>query len=330
MPHEVFQERAVYARTPAWHKIGTVLDDCFTAEEALQIINPGRIPVQSWTAGVKDPITGDWYETEDFTGTVQIDGVDDNGVKKITVFDYPTPDHQLVQDWEQLAWMDEIVRTQNGAHYEAAVKLRGGRQTALTINLGAVMLDPKERADMNHRFLFGANSHNRSWPLMAKLANMRGECANMSAVIMASHSPEYRIKHTSNIMSRVAIAQNALGMAVEYNDMYYAEAELLIQTPMVDNTFKRILETIFVAEDGEKDVDSINTVRGVYELNPAQTNLHGTLWGGFNAVTFFNDWGTKVRGSRTSSADEMRFIRQFDDTKGIKQKAWDLFVGAAA
>lgn len=323
MPHEVYQDRAVYAKTPAWHRIGTVLDDCFTAEEALRIINPDRVPVESWVAGVQNPRTGEWFSTEDFTGTVQIEG------DKLTVFDFPSPDHALVQDWEQMAWMDEIVRSQDGAHYEAAVKLRGGRQTALTINLGAVVLDPQERADMNHRFLFGANSHNRSWPLMAKLANMRGECANMSAVIMAGHSPEYRVKHTTNIMSRVAVAQQALGMAVEYNNLYYSQAEVLIQTPMHDNTFKRILETIFTKDDGEKDEDSINTCRGVYELNPAQTRLNGTLWGGFNAVTFFNDWGTKVRGSRTSSADEMRFIRQFDDTKGLKQKAWDLFVDAA-
>jgi hypothetical protein len=299
-----------------------VLEDCFTAEEALRVINPGRIPIQKWVAGVKDPITGEWHETEEFTGTVQVeDG-------KVIVFDFPTPDHQLVQDWEQMQWMDEIVRNRDGAHYEAAVKLRGGRQTALTISLGAVILDPQERADVNYSFLFGANSHNRSWPLTAKLANMRGECANMSAVIMAAHTPEYRIKHTVNIMNRVAIAQQALGLAVEYNDLYYSLADTMISTEMTDNTFKRILDNIFTV-DGERDEESINTVRGVYELNPAQTRLYGTLWGGFNAVTFYNDWATKVRGSRTSSSDEMRFLRQFDDTKGMKQKAWDVFYETA-
>jgi hypothetical protein len=318
MSHEVYKDRAVYAVKPAWHRIGTVLDSCFSAEEALQVINPDRIPIQKWMAGVRNPVTGEWIETEDFTATVSVeDG-------KVTVFDFPTPDHKLVQDWEQMAWMDEIVRNRDGAHYEAAVKLRGGRQTALTINLGAVILDPQERADINYSFLFGANSHNRSWPLTAKLANMRGECANMSAMILGSHSPEYKIKHTVNIMSRVAIAQNALGLAVEYNDLYYELADEMISTAMPDNTFKRILDGIFVV-DGEKDDESINTVRGVYELNPAQSKLHGTFWGGFNAVTFFNDWATKVRGSRTSSSDEMRFLRQFDDTKGLKQKAWDAF-----
>jgi hypothetical protein len=321
--HEVYGERAVYAVKPAWHRIGTVLESVFTAEEALRVINPDRIPVQKWTAGVKNPITGEWVETEKFVGTVEVEN------DKVKVFDFPSPDHALVQDWEQLAWMDEIVRNQNGAHYEAAVKLRGGSQTALTINLGAVILDEQERADVNYRYLFGGNSHNRSWPLLAKLANIRGECANMSAMIMGSHSPEYKTKHTVNIMNRVAVAQKALGLAVEYNNLYYATAEEMIHTELTDNTFKRVLNTLFTV-DGELDVDSVNTVRGVYELNPSQVMLKGTVWGGLNAVTFFNDWGTKVRGSSSSSADEMRFVRQFDDTKGLKQKAWDLFADLVA
>jgi Domain of unknown function (DUF932) len=323
MPAEVHENRAVYAKTPAWHRIGTVLTECFTSKQALSVINPNMTPVEKWTAGVQDPATGIWYTTEEFVGTVEVE----NGVVK--VFDYPTPDHTLVQDWEQMAWMDEILKNVEGAHYEAAVKLRGGRQTALTINLGEVILDPQERADVNYKFLFGGNSHNRSWPLMAKLANMRAECANMAAMVMGTHSPEYKTKHTVNIMNRANIAREALGLAVEYNDLYYSEAQTLIETKMTDNHFQRILDTIFTF-DGEKDEESINTVRGVYELNPSQIRLYGTLWGGFNAVTYFNDWNTKVRGSRTSSADEMRFIRQFDDTKGLKQKAWEVFTEAAA
>lgn len=323
MPHEVYGEKAVYAINPAWHRIGTVLDDCFTAEQALQIINPERVPVQKWVAGAKDPITGEWYETEEFAAVVQRE---DGNVK---IYQFPSPDYGVVQDWEQLSFMDEIVRNVGGAHYEAAVRLRGGRQTILTIDLGQVTLDEGERADVNYRRLFGGNSHDGSWGLLAKMTNVRAECANMAAMVMRGASPEFKTRHTTNIRDRVAVAQQALGLAVEWSEVFYSQAETMIHTPMSDNSFKRILDTIFVVDagTGEKDEDAIGTVRGIYELNPSQIRLYGTMWGGFNAVSYFSDWNTKVRGGKVDVGTS-RFMRQFDDTKGIKQKAWDVFTEA--
>jgi Domain of unknown function (DUF932) len=329
MAHEVFGERAVYAKTPAWHRIGTVLDDVFTAEQALFVINPDKMPVQKWTAGVQDPATGKWYSTNEFVGTVQLEDRSDTDNLKIKVFDFPSPDHSLIQDWEQLAWMDAIVGNEEGAHYEAAVKLRGGTQTILTINLGKTVLDPNGRADVNYKYLFGFNSHNRSWPLGAKFADMRAECANMAAMVMRDGTkPEYKTKHTTNLMERVAMAQRVLGLELSWHKLYTDTAEVLIQTEMSDNQFQRLLDGIFVDEVGDRDVESTETVRAIYALNPSQASLYGTWWGGFNAVTYFNDWQTVVRGGKTSK-DEMRFLRQFDDTKNLKQQAWDRIVEMA-
>jgi len=322
--HEVHGNRAVYGNnTPAWHRIGQVLDGCFTAEQAIQVINPDRIPVESWAAGVQDPVTGEWFKTNEFTGTI----VKEDG--KVKVFDFPSPDHKIVQDWEQMAWMDAIVGAADGAHYEAAVKLRGGTQTALTINLGEVHLDENGRNDVNYKYLFGFNSHNRSWQLGAKFANIRGDCANCAAMILGNKTaPEFKTKHTTNIMNRVALAQKVLGLEVEWSRIFFEVAEELIQTKMSDNDFQRLLDNVFVI-DGEKDVEATETTRAIYMLSPAQSNLFGTWWGGFNAVTYYNDWNTVVRGSNRSSADEMRFFRQFDDTKNIKQRAWDATVEMA-
>jgi hypothetical protein len=329
MSHEVYGEKAVYAVTPAWHRLGTVLDEVFTAEQALDVLNPERIPVQQWTAGVQDPTTGKWYSTNQFLGTVQVEDQRDPQDKKITVFDYPSPDHRLIQDWEQLAWMDAIVGNEEGAHYEAAVKLRGGTQTILTINLGKTVLDPEGRSDVSYKYLFGFNSHNRSWPLGAKFADMRVECANMAAMAMRDGSkPEYKTKHTTNLMERVAMAQQVLGLEVSWHRLFVDTAEVLIQTDMTDNAFRRLLDVVLVSEDGEKDNDAAGTVRAIYELNPSQHNLYGTWWGGYNAISYFNDWQTVVRGGKASK-DEMRFLRQFDDTKGLKQRAWDAVVEMA-
>jgi hypothetical protein len=299
-----------------------VLDDVFTSEEALRVINPDKVPVYKWTAGVQDPVTGIWYSTNDFMGTVQVeDG-------KVTVFDFPSPDHALVQDWEQLAWMDAIVGNVEGAHYEAVVKLRGGTQTILTINLGKTVLDPNGRADTSYQYLFGFNSFNRSWQLGAKFSDFRVECANMAAMALRDgRKPEFKMKHTTNIMNRVAMAQEVLGLQMTWHREFSETAELLIQTEMRDNQFKRELEGLLTV-DGETDYETIGTIRAIYELNPAQLKIYGTWWGGYNAISQYNDWQTVVRGGKASK-DEMRFMRQFDDTKGIKQQAWERIVEAA-
>lgn len=325
MPAEIYATQAVYAKTPAWHRIGHVLEDCFSAEDALAILNPNRDRVMKFPASAVAP-DGSLVSTEEYQAVVR---KTPSGEWKILSF--MSPDYTVVDIIDQFAWMDEIVKAVEGAHYTAAVELRGGRQTALTIDLGSVVLDPQERADIQHKFLFGANSYDGSWALKAKLANMRGECANMAAMILATHSPEYVTRHTPNVQSRVQFAQKALGLAVQYNDLFYVTAEELIHAPMSDKAFDRLLDDLFVVDGvtGEKDVNAQNQVRGVYELSPSQSKLYGTWWGGFNAVTEYNDWRTAVRGSKSNDVNQMRFLRQFDDTKGLKQRAWDYVVEKA-
>lgn len=321
MSHEVHNGQAVYAKKPAWHGLGVTLADTFTAAEALRHLDPENEPIQSWIAAVIDPITGEVHTTEDFKGTVQIQ----NG--KVVVFDFPTPEYGIVQLVDQFAWADELVGQVGGAHYEAAVKLRGGKQVIMTVALGEHILDPNGRGDKQYSKLFLANSWNRSWAFMAKATNVRAECANMAAMVMGQHSPEIKLRHTVNIMDRVNVAREALGMVVEHDKLFFEVAEALIEKDMSDNQFQRILDTVFTVEDSgttEKDEEAIATVRGIYELNPTQINVFGTYWGGFNAISYFNDWNTAVRGGKHTTVGESRLLRQVDDTKGLKQRAWDI------
>ena len=42
MPHEVYESRAAYAKTPAWHNIGTVFDDVFTADGCDELLRSAK------------------------------------------------------------------------------------------------------------------------------------------------------------------------------------------------------------------------------------------------------------------------------------------------
>lgn len=324
MPAEIDGDRAMYAKMPAWHRIGKVkADGFFTSEEALAQLNPNKEPVRKVTAGAM--VDGVFVASEDTQAIYRVNP--DTDAPQILSF--MSRDYSVIQLEDQFAFLDNVVGSIGGAHYEAAVSLRKGRQVALTIDTGAVELDPGERGDVLKKFIWGFNSYDGSWAFRVKTGNFRVECANMAAMALRgsgeeSMSGDWTTKHTSNVMDRVAAAQRTLGIWKEYNDLFFEQAEDMIHVELTDGRFERIINDLFEV-DGEKNVDAINNVRAIYELSPTQMKLNGTFWGGFNAVTEYNDWRTAVRGGKVTSANDMRFLRQIDDNTGLKQRAWDRF-----
>lgn len=339
MPAEVDGNKAMYARKAAWHGIGTVkLDGWFTAEEALAVLNPTNEPIRKASVvlnfvdsdGKKHTVTFD-----DKIGLVDFDH-ETNIWRPLSVMD---KDYGLVQRDEQFRFVDEVIGQIDGAHYEAAVNLRRGKQTVLTAYLGDFVLDANGIADRNKRFLWSFNSMDGSWALRLKFGNFRVECANMAAMALRGSSSEnvmssdWSTRHTANISSRVAEAKSVLGLWSNYEALYEAQAEHMIHTPLVDNTFERIVEGLFTTDEKgftEKDRESALGVRTVYELSPSQADLFGTVWGGFNAVVEHHDWVTAVRGGKSTSVQERRFLRQIEDPKSFKQRAYDAFWNVAA
>lgn len=330
MPAEVDGSKAVYAKTPAWHRIGTVLTDTFTADEALAVLNPDKEPIRKVPALAR--INGNLVESDDMDAIVGWD----HETKLWRVLSYQTKSYGVVQLEDQFRFMDEIVGNVDGAHYEAAVKLRKGRQVCLTISLGDLVLDPGGRKDFIHKYLWGFNSWDSSWALRCKFGNFRVECANMAAMALRGSSDaqvlnsDWSTRHTTNVMQRVEEAKSVLGFWSVYEKEYAVQAEHMIQTPIHDNAFQRIITDLFTAEDPktslmETDTEAVQQVRTIYELSPTQQDLFGTVWGALQSSIEHYDWVTKVRGGKVTSLGEKRFLNQIEDPSGFKQRAWDRF-----
>lgn len=326
MPANIDQNRAVYARKPAWHGLGSVLDDTFTAEEALRVLNPNNEPVRKVKVGVK--VDGEWIEADDWSAVVERDPDNTDTFRTLGI---NSRDYGLVTIEEQFAFLDEVVGNIDGAHYEAAVRLRQGRQTVLTIDTGAAFLDPQGANDRIQKFIWGFNSFDSSWAFRVKMGNFRVECANMAAAALRGStdkivSGDWSTKHSTNIAGRVAAAQQTLGLWKDYNDLFFAEADAMIHTKLTDNAFDRLVKDLFThPETFEKDEMAIEQTRVIYELGPACENIRGTVWGGYNAVTEYTDWYLKSRGSAKTSAQEMRLRKQLGENNPLKQQAWDRF-----
>ena len=65
MPASIFGERFYGHREPAWHGLGTVMDEDLTATEAMRVANIA-FPVNKWEMFAKNPETGEYLVTNQY------------------------------------------------------------------------------------------------------------------------------------------------------------------------------------------------------------------------------------------------------------------------
>lgn len=343
MAHEIDNNRAIYARKPAWHGLGVVKEDgWFTAEEALAVLNPDNEPIRKGSVFVKvmmPDATGKFVEhfveAEDYSGNVRVNP----DTKNLQVLGVNGKDYGLVQLEDQFRFVDEVVGAIGGAHYETAGLLRLGKQAFLTVDTGAIVLDADGIADRVQKYILCTNSFDGSLAFRTKMTNVRVECANLLAMALRGSTNkvvdgDWSTKHTRDILNRTEAAKITLGLWAAYNDQWLVEADTMIHSPLTDDAFNRIVEGLFETDEKlgikEKDEEAIAAVRTIYELSPTCEKIHGTVWGGLQAVTEHQDWYVKVRGGKKSTAEESRFRRQLGETdKGMKDRAWERFFGFA-
>lgn len=337
MPAEVDGNKAIYAIDPAWHGIGTVVKEgTFTAERALAVLNPSGEPIRKSykLVGYFYDDDGNEYSVESPEDIMLSDFDSDEGQNR--ALSVVKKDYGLIQREEQFKFADAVIGMIDGAHYEAAVNLRDGKQTVLTAYLGDYALDPNGINDRQKKFLWIFNSWDRSWSFRFKFGDFRVECANLAAMALRGSTDQnvigsdWSTKHTTNIMERVEEASRFLGLWKVHEELFRAQAEHMIQTPLDPNAFTRIIDGLYKTKNKttnqmEVDAKATTEVRVIHELSAAGRDIMGTVWGGFNAVTQHHDWMKVPRGSQKTSADEMRFVKQVEDPTGIKQAAWDVF-----
>jgi hypothetical protein len=332
MPAQVSE--AAYAKKPAWHRFGDVKDGFFTREEAMKSLDPtgeGVIRADITLSFVDS--TGKKYElaVPNKNGLVDFDGEGIPRFQSIVDVDYG-----LVQRDEFFRFLDEVIGMVDGAHWDAAVNLRNGAQQVITAYLGDYVLDPNGIADRGKRFLWGFNSFNGSWALRLKKGDFRIECANMAAMALRGSSDsnvigsDWSTRHTSNVMSRVEIAKDALQMWNRHDLLFQSQAEHMIQTPINDDVVDRLVNDLYTmlnpkTNQMETNREAAETVMMTYQIGGSTKKLHDTVWGAFNSVTEYEDWLVKVRGGKNSSVNERRLENQLRDPDGRKQAAWDVF-----
>lgn len=323
------QTAFVSAREDAWHRLGTVLPDAFTAEDAMEKGLLGGWNVRKVPLLGEAPIYAE-VDTE-AAADAEMLGLDTPEPEVIgsslvpveshfaVVRDNPVVDGQIdalgvvgrgyhvIQNEDHAEFLNTLV-DESGAHFETAGSLRGGSRVFLTMKLpDHIQVGGVDRVDT---YLAAVNSHDGSLPFTIMVTPVRVVCQNTLNLAWANNSARVKIRHTVNShASIVSKARETLDLSFKYLGGFQEEAERLINTEMTTSEFERIMHESFGATDDMSPAIATRREEHVDELmrlfSDAYTHegLRETAWAGLNTLT---EWFDHFAPVRSDKADEKR------------------------
>lgn len=303
MAHEIEQyadgsAAFISARKDAWHRLGTVVSEAFTAQQAMELAKLGGWNVR--------------------TAELRATDVSDDGVTAVDV-----PDHvasvrtnpvtgatetlgvvgrkwRPIQNEANCDLLDELV-DQSGAGFETAGALKGGRQTFVTMKLPEQLTIAG--ADQVDLYIAALNSHDGSSAFRFLVTPVRIVCANTQNLAINSAQAQFSIRHTAGAESRIEEARQALGLTWRYVEEFEAEAERLINAELSTQQYAKVLDKLYPAPDPgaqafvrRRHDEAMSTLRGLF-TESTNRNIAGSKWAGVQAVAEYVDHYAPVRGA---------------------------------
>jgi phage/plasmid-like protein (TIGR03299 family) len=207
--------------------------------------------------------------------------------------------YQTLQNEELFAFADNLL---DGARWETAGSLKNGRVVFGSLALEReTVLDPTGVADKVNTYLLVNTSHDGSIAVQASITPVRVVCQNTLNLALRGVKQSFKMRHTSTLEGRIAVAREALGLANTYMDEFDKMAQELIEKEITKETFNKIVATAYpmpskdtkgAMTKWEKKIDLLD------EIFASDTNsmINNTAWGAFNTLTERLDWYRPVRG----------------------------------
>ena len=297
---EQYGEMASFAslRQPAWHGLGTVIDEPVTTSEMLSLAH-----LAGWNVRVEElDLPGRSHR--EYFATVRTNPFDgDNDVLGVVGERY-----KVLQNEELFQFGDNLL---DGGQWETAGSIKNGTVVFGSLALDReTNLDPKGRGDKINNYLLVHTSHDGSLAIQASVTPVRVVCQNTLNMAVGSKGKgakqSFRIRHTQTLQGKVAAAREALGMANTYLDAFDKIANEMIAKEISDKQFFDIITAVYAKP--EEDVKGamtkwetkIDTLNDIY-FGETCVNIKGTAWGAMNALTERLDWYRNPRGGNAES-----------------------------
>jgi phage/plasmid-like protein (TIGR03299 family) len=288
---------AYYGAMP-WHGLGTKVEKLMTADECLVAAG---LDWKVTKEKIFFTVDGKKYFVPNKYATVRNT---DNRPLGVVGASY-----QPVQNADALNFMDTL--TQNGeAKYETAGSLQFGRIVWVMAQIpNGKGIDPIEK------YLLCTTSHDGSSPVMVTATPVRVVCNNTLNAALKGAKNKFRIRHTTNVESKIEEARKTLADSLKYFTKLEEKFEQMkgvkfTQVQLENLVLKVFKNTEDVADLSKRQSKSLDGILGeIVELTEkgAGVNLPGvrdTAWGAYNAVAEFLDHKTVIKGGKGVSAEE--------------------------
>lgn len=316
------QAAFVSARLSAWHRLGTVLPDTFTAAQAMEKAYLGAWQVRKLPVPpIYDEVTGTWLETDQDFLVARTNPF----TKQVERMGRVGTDYEVIQNEQHAAFLDTLVG-ESGAHFETAGSLNGGKRMFITMKMpNHMLIGGHDRIDW---YLAATNSHDGTSPFTVFATPTRVVCQNTLNAALRGAKHMVKIRHTKSATERVQKAREVLGLTFKYSEAFEAQANKMIETELTNQEFDKIIAALFpvtgtttrAKNNAQRKRDSMLTL---FKDAGTQANCRNTAWGAYNAVVEHLDFKSRVQGDDKDTARANKVLTDAETIK-LKNRAFDL------
>jgi len=222
MAHNIDNSKGKYAffsrKEIPWHKLGRVVKDALTSEEAIKEAaldyNVVKCPVY---AKFPDHIIEEGGKKGDLVPNLFATVRDDTK----SVLGHVGNRYEIVQNLDAFKFIDDIVGSKE-AIFETAGALGGGEKIFITAKLPR-NIRIKESDDIIEQYFLITNTHDGSGAIEAGFTPIRVVCNNTLNMALKGMANKIRFRHTKNIHDRMEQGREMLGLYKAYS-MEFSEA----------------------------------------------------------------------------------------------------------
>ena len=260
MSHEMYEnDHALYVGKPAWHGLGTVVENAPTTMDAM------RMAKMDFGVVLSDPITasyGDWRKTypSKFHATVREDTQEVLGVVN--------KNYQIVQNEE----LFEIANALDNSKVETAGTLFNGAQSYILMKDGEWAINGN---DEMHEYLCLMNSHNGTLSLSALPTSVRVVCNNtLSWAISEGKQRMIKLKHSGDMNTKIQGLTDALAEWQDVKGKFRSRVRILSNARWGREQITNFWRDCYQLFEGEIPPDSDTDVNHNLRKK-AMTTFHG-------------------------------------------------------
>lgn len=318
-------ETGFFYRKPAWHELGTVLDERPQSwQEAMCQAGlnwkVNKVPVYAKIPPGMD-INHLWSLSPNHQAAVRSsDG---------SVLGIVSPEYKVIQNDEIFKFAQGITTLQESTIFETAGSLKGGSIVWVLLALEELDFMVHDEESEKHRtFLCVTSSHDGSSAMKAYLTTTRVVCWNTLQMSFGGVSSVYTLRHIGNVEQRTSECRKALKLSIKWQKETQELVEYLADVECSDDTFKGMIETVFPEPDEDASdravtlwENKVSKLNELYDRTSDTSSIGGTRYAAFNAVNEYLDYeypGFNPEGS---------FMRLFNpDIRSAKETAVDFLL----